>query len=191
LIQTDILAPGPAAPLAASATAPFLFEGSNPQFTNLVYPFLISSNGELTNSEPPSALASTPVALVVATGTALAPVNPAVVFEPASVNFNPIQVGQSLTAQITLYSTGSAPLTINSISILGDPSFSETNNCPASLAPSSSCNIQATFAPQSPGTFTATLNLFGNVSGSVPLSGNPPAPPPAPNFTLSATPTSV
>jgi hypothetical protein len=198
LIQPAILSPGPSNPLVVDPTAPFLFQGDqalNQGNGPLVFPLQIGDGGTLVNSEPPLDLAGIPVALVVATGTAIPPALPAVVFEPTSVNFNPIQVGQSLTVQITLYSTGSAALETGNISLSGDSSFSITSNtCPAELAPRATCFVYVAFTPLQPGNFTASLNLVGSVNGSVPLSGDPPGPvppPPTPSFTLTATPASV
>jgi len=183
--------PSPPAPLTASPTQPFLFEGSEAQSQPpLVYPLLIAKDGSVTNSEPPLVINGVPTSLVVASTASIPPTNPAFVFEPASLNFNPVSVGQTLTGQVQVISTGSSPLTINSISISGSADFSETNTCPASLPPVAICPISVTFAPSAPGNFTASLNLVGNVNGSVPLSGDPSGPPP-PDFSLSATPSSM
>jgi outer membrane autotransporter protein len=56
---------------------------------------------------------------------------------------------------ITLTNQGSAPLTINDISIEGD--FSQTNDCGSELATESSCQIQIVFSPQNPGTTEGAL----------------------------------
>ncbi|MFZ0520601.1 MAG: choice-of-anchor D domain-containing protein [Candidatus Acidiferrales bacterium] len=160
-------------PLAASAS--FLFEGDQALGQGngpLISSFVIGSNGAVTNATPALNLSGVPTALFVATSTNSAPVAPAFVFNPDSpFNFNPVADGQSLTGQIQVFSTGNATLTINSISVSGDPSFSQTNNCPAALTPSETCNIEVTFAPTAVGTFSASLNLAGNVSGALALTG--------------------
>jgi hypothetical protein len=169
-------------PIPLAAEASFLFEGDQALGQGngpLISSFVIGSNGEVTNATPGLNLSGVPTALVVATSTTSAPVAPAFVFSPAvPFNFNPVADGQSLTGQIQIFSTGNAALTINSISISGDPSFTETNNCPATLAPSATCNIEVTFAPTTVGTFAGSLNLAGNVSGALALTGTGTAPPP-------------
>jgi len=75
---------------------------------------------------------------------------------------------------VTLTSSGTAPLTISSISISGP--YTETNTCPASLAPGASCSVTVTFAPTVVGTAeTGTLTITSNASSSpntVALTGN-------------------
>jgi Divergent InlB B-repeat domain len=130
-------------------------------------------------------LSGVPTALVVATGTALAPVSPALVFEPASFNFSPVAGGQTSFAQLTIYSTGSVPLTISDISVTGSAFSEQSSTCPSSLAPSESCFGYINFEPSAAGTFTGSLNLTGNVSGTVPLMGTGTA---STQFTLQTSP---
>ena len=173
---------GSSVPTPLAAAASFLFEGDQALGEGngpLISSFVIGSNGEVTNAAPGLNLSGVPTALVVATGSTSAPSAPAFVFSPAStIDFNPVADGQTLTGQIQIFSTGNATLTINSISISGDPSFTETNNCPAALAPAATCNIEVTFAPTTVGTFSASLNLAGNVSGALALTGSGTPPPP-------------
>ena len=78
---------------------------------------------------------------------------------------------------VTLTSTGSAPVTISSITVSGQ--FTETNTCPASLAPGNSCAVTVTFAPTTTGAQTGTLTITSNAANSpntVALSGNGLAP---------------
>ncbi len=51
----------------------------------------------------------------------------------------------SATQQIVLSSSGLLPATINSIQLSQPSAFSETNNCPGSLDPGSSCTISVTY----------------------------------------------
>lgn len=165
---------GPYEPLAASSTAPFLFQGDQAiGVANgpLVFPFVVASDGSLTNAEPPLFLHGIPSAMVVATGTTPAPSGPAFVFEPATFNFSPVTGGQTSLAQLTIYSTGSVPLTISNIAVAGSAFSEQSSTCPATLAPSQTCFVYVNFAPSAAGTFTGTLNLTGNASGTVPLTG--------------------
>jgi hypothetical protein len=165
----------PFVPLAASPTAPFLFEGDQAIGQGngpLIFPFVVASNSELTNAEPPLNLSGVPSQIIVATGTAPAPSAPAFIFEPAVVNFSPVTVGQNSVVQITIYSTGSVPLTVSSLAVSGDNSFTEqSSTCSSSLPPGQTCFVYVEFAPGGASTFTGVLTLDGNVSGTVALSG--------------------
>jgi 6-phosphogluconolactonase (cycloisomerase 2 family) len=158
-------------PLVASPTAPFLFQGSLPQFTNLVYPFLIASDGSLTNAEPPRILAGAPIGLTVATGTTPAPSNPAFVFEPASLNFSPVAASGNAVAQLAIYSTGSLPLEISNISVTGSGFSQQSTTCGSTLAPGAICYTYISFAPPTAGSFTGRVTLTGNVSGVFEMTG--------------------
>jgi hypothetical protein len=68
----------------------------------------------------------------------------------ASLGFGNQNLGTtSLGKNLTLSNTGSAALNINSILSSGD--FSQTNNCPSSLNPSTNCTVTVTFAPSATG----------------------------------------
>ena len=78
---------------------------------------------------------------------------------------------------ITLSNIGGAALSIDSIGVSGANAtdFAQTSNCPASLAPATSCSITVSFTPSAAGTRTATLVVQDNASGSphtVSLSGS-------------------
>jgi hypothetical protein len=99
---------------------------------------------------------------------------PAASFAPTSLTFSAQPVGTSSTAkQVTLTSSGTATLNISSIQVAGD--YSQTNNCPAQLAASSSCTINVTFTPTTTGTRNGNLTVTDNASGgsqSVALAGS-------------------
>jgi len=112
---------------------------------------------------------------------ALAQVLPVVTLTPSSLNLGIVQQGGSSSSQVvpptntvTLSNTGGAPLVIAKIST-GDPAFTETDNCPASLAPGANCTITVTFSPTAvqPYSSTLTLTATGNMLGAtqVALSG--------------------
>ena len=177
-----------AQPFTITSLGSFLDTGSEPDSNppGLIYPYVIAPDGTLTNSQPPLILQGRANQFVIANTSAVAPLLPAFVFNPSTpFNFNPFTVGTSIVGQVQIISTGSVALTINSISISGDPSFTETNSCSTSLPPSSSCNIEITFAPTTVGTFAGMLSLEGNESGSLSISGIGVAAP-----TVTVTPTS-
>jgi len=107
---------------------------------------------------------------------------------PSSINFGQVNVGQKSQPQTaTLTNVGDSNLVIKKIGINGTNSndFQQTNNCPASLGPNKSCQINVVFAPAESGSLSATL--FVNHSGlgspaTVALSGT------AVDLTVSLTP---
>jgi hypothetical protein len=96
---------------------------------------------------------------------------------PTNLNFGNQTVGISSSPQIlTLQNTGNINLTITSIQITGTNShgFAQTNNCPASLSPNSSCTIIVTFIPGTSGTKSAAVSITDNAPNapqSVPIAG--------------------
>jgi hypothetical protein len=98
-----------------------------------------------------------------------------------TVNYSPAQA-------ITLTNSGNGPLTISSIALSGTnpASFTQMNNCPASLPAAASCTALLRFAPTAASSLTATLTFTGNASPttqSVTLSGSGVS---APTYTLSS-----
>jgi sugar lactone lactonase YvrE len=104
------------------------------------------------------------------------------VLAPQNLAFGNVTVGSHSNAQTaTLSNTGNAALSITSINFFGsDPgSFSQTNNCGASLAAGASCSIAVTCVPPTAGAFTANLGT------------NFPSPIPQQSITLTCDGTSV
>jgi sugar lactone lactonase YvrE len=77
---------------------------------------------------------------------------------PSLLNFTSSVGVQSAPQTITLTNTGSYSLAYDGVS-LEQPSsgFSETNNCPATLAPGAFCQFQVTFTPTAATTFSSGL----------------------------------
>jgi len=103
-------------------------------------------------------------------------INPQVKFTPSSLSFGTIKHTTTSTLDVTLSNPGTTPLTINSIGVTGTnkANFTETNNCPSSLAANGSCTIAVTFNPGAVGTFSANLTVNDNAllnPQAVPLSG--------------------
>jgi sugar lactone lactonase YvrE len=74
-------------------------------------------------------------------------------------------VGQSASAQaVTLSNTGTASLTVSSIT--ASANFSQTNNCGASVAAGGSCSINVTFTPTTGGSLSGTLSITDNSNGA-------------------------
>ena len=97
-------------------------------------------------------------------------IGPAVSFSPTSLNFSSVAMGSSSQIQVlTLTNNGNTDLSITGVQISGD--FSQTNNCPASLSPSSSCAINVTFTPSVTGARTGSVTVNDNAAGSPHVSG--------------------
>ena len=77
---------------------------------------------------------------------------------PASLAFSAQQVGTSSAAQaVTLTNNGNEDLSISDIQVTGD--YSQTNNCPATLAAAASCTLNITFTPAAAGPLDGALSL--------------------------------
>jgi len=110
------------------------------------------------------------------TGTA-----PAVSLAPASLSFGSLLVGSTSTAQSsTLTNSGSAPLTISSLTAAGSNAadFSVGSGCPlapATLPAGGSCTISVTFRPGGAGARSGSVQIADDAAGSphsLPLSGS-------------------
>jgi hypothetical protein len=83
---------------------------------------------------------------------------------PTSLAFPGQQVETSSAAQpVILTNTGNAALSISTMQVTGD--YSQTNNCPATLASNSSCTVNVTFTPTASGTRNGTLTINDNAQG--------------------------
>jgi len=93
------------------------------------------------------------------------PSPPAASLNPTSLTFGSQVVGSASAAQtLMLTNAGALPLAINGVQITGD--FTQTNNCPASLASLASCTISVTFTPSASGTRQASLAITDNAANS-------------------------
>ena len=102
------------------------------------------------------------------TGNAVAS-SPQVTLSPTSLTFPTQLVGTTSAAQVvTLTNTGTAPLTISSLSITGAQSadFAQTNTCGTSVLAGANCTISVTFRPTNRNNRAATVSIADNASGS-------------------------
>jgi archaellum component FlaF (FlaF/FlaG flagellin family) len=99
---------------------------------------------------------------------------PVVTLSPTNLTFSGQAVGTTSSAQtVKLTNTGSAVLEFSNVTTTGD--FSQTNNCPASLAAGGSCTISVTFTPTVTGSRYGSVVLTDNAADSpqtIPLAGN-------------------
>jgi Calx-beta domain-containing protein/ASPM-SPD-2-Hydin domain-containing protein/centrosomal CEP192-like protein/HYDIN/CFA65/VesB family protein len=121
------------------------------------------------------------VLFLTGTGVEVLVPKPSVSLAPTSLAFGIQRVGTTSSPKsITLTNTGSASLSVSSITAAGD--FDETHTCGITLAAGASCYISVTFVPSVEGIRTGSVTIVDDASGSphvVPLSGtgeNPPSP---------------
>ena len=87
--------------------------------------------------------------------------SPHISVSPASYDFGSVTIGSSISQTVSVFNTGNANLSINSIYIANTSEFSQINNC-STVAPNSFCSIYVTFTPASSGTKTANLTINSN-----------------------------
>jgi hypothetical protein len=97
-------------------------------------------------------------------------------FNPTSLSFPPTTVGQSSTKAVTITNIGVDTLNLNGFSFTGANAsdFTQTNNCPASLAAHAHCTVMVTITPGGTGSrvagMLATAN-GGDTQQTLPLNG--------------------
>jgi hypothetical protein len=103
---------------------------------------------------------------------------PAVTLSSTSLSFGNQPVDTTSSAQtVTLTNTGSAALSITSLTITGTNAsdFTEVaDTCGSSVAAGGTCTVEVTFTPSAASSYTATLSITDNATGSpqpVALSG--------------------
>jgi hypothetical protein len=110
--------------------------------------------------------------LLAAVGSA-----PLISFTPSAVGFpNQVVLTPSTPVSISIGNPGAGNLVLSSISITGtnsgDYSYTDASSCAtATIMPGGTCSFTVTFKPTAVGSRTATVNVTGGVSGTVPLSG--------------------
>ena len=95
-------------------------------------------------------------------------------FNPASLNLGSVTVGSSITLSATLTNDGAAAVNITGVSISpADGTFTQTNNCPATLNVQQTCTFQITFTPPDVFTYNATLSVTNSAGAAetLPLTG--------------------
>jgi hypothetical protein len=89
---------------------------------------------------------------------------PVVALYPAGLDFGGQGVGTtSAPATFTVSNPSGAPLAISGVTVSG--AFTVSNDCPASLAPGSSCALSILFSPTAIGEASGVLTISDNASG--------------------------
>lgn len=95
-------------------------------------------------------------------------------FAPASLSFGSIVVGSSATLSATLTNDGPAAVNLTGFAISpSDATYTQTNNCPATLSVQQTCSFQIVFTPPDVFTYNATLSITNSAgaAASLPLTG--------------------
>jgi N-acetylneuraminic acid mutarotase len=91
-------------------------------------------------------------------------------FAPGSLNLGNVMVSFSSTQSATLVNDGSAPVNISGISVIpADGTFTQTNNCPATLKVQQTCTVQVVFTPPDVFTYSATISVANSAGGAAKL----------------------
>ncbi len=109
-----------------------------------------------------------PVQTIALTGTGE---SLALGFTPASLNFGSlVAVGSSSTMSATLTNDGSASVNLTGIAISpADATYTQTNNCPATLGVQQTCMFQIVFTPPDVFTYNATLSITNGAGNAATL----------------------
>ncbi len=120
---------------------------------------------------------------VALSGSGIAAGSADINIEKLYIDFGERALDSETTETITLTSAGTVNLTITSI-VASGTTFSQTNDCPATLAPDETCTVTAAFEPTTSGAYDGTITLTDNATDSpqtIRLSGKGVSP----NATLS------
>jgi len=96
-------------------------------------------------------------------------INPGASFSPASLGFGNEEINTaSAVRRVTLTSSGTTSLTISMITITGANAgdFTQTNNCPGTLASAGRCTLNVTYTPSVLGAESASLMIADNAANS-------------------------
>jgi len=101
--------------------------------------------------------------------------NPVLSLNASSISFGAIVVNNATTQTVTLTSSGTAAVTVNSVIVSGSGFSISPLSLPATLNPGQTMNVSLTFDPTAvgaaTGTMTVTSNSSTNATATVSLSG--------------------
>jgi len=88
--------------------------------------------------------------------------NPQLTVSASTLSFGSISVNSSTTGTVTLTSSGSSPLTVNSAAVSGTGFSLTAGTFPTTLNPNSSMTLQVQFKPTASGAATGQLTIGSN-----------------------------
>jgi len=95
-------------------------------------------------------------------------------FSPSSLNLGSVVVGSSSNMSATLTNDGSSSVNITGISVSpANGTFTQSNNCPATLTVQQTCTFTIVFTPPDVFTYKATVSVTNNAgaAATLPLTG--------------------
>ena len=122
-----------------------------------------AASGQLT-IQSDSSTNSTAVVNLSGTGTATVVPNPQLTISPASLAFGNVTVNTPTTLPVTLSSSGTAPVTINSAALTGTGFTMSGATFPVTLNPTQSVTLNVQFDPTATGAVTGQLTINSNSS---------------------------
>jgi hypothetical protein len=100
---------------------------------------------------------------VTITGTGLSDLT-TVTVNPGLLTYQTVVWGLSATKTVTVKNTGAVDAILGAFTFSGAPDYTQTNNCPASLAPKASCSVMVTFTPNALGPLDGSLSFTDNTA---------------------------
>lgn len=142
------------------------------QSTGFSVEFAPQAVGSVSGSVTVTSDASNPTLTIPLSGAGIAPgtLSP----NPSSLAFGSVQVGHTFQLPETLTNTGGADVTITADNIVGSGFNVSGLTLPLTLSPGGSETFYVVFAPQSTGSYTASLKITSDASNptlTIPLSG--------------------
>ncbi len=118
-----------------------------------------AASGQITISSNSSTGSTTVVAL---SGTSTAAPNPQLTVSATSLSFGSVTVNSEATQPLTLTSTGTSPVTVNSVAITGTGFTIVAQSFPVTLNPTQSLTLQVRFDPTTAGTASGQITISSN-----------------------------
>jgi Abnormal spindle-like microcephaly-assoc'd, ASPM-SPD-2-Hydin len=91
---------------------------------------------------------------------------PQLTVSAAGLSFGSVAVNTATTQSLTLTSTGTSPVTVNSAAITGDGFTIVAGSFPVTLNPTETATLQVQFDPTSPGTASGQISISSNSASS-------------------------
>jgi hypothetical protein len=120
-----------------------------------------SASGQITINSNSSTGSSAQVTL---TGTSTAAPSPQLALSASSLSFGSVTVNTATTQALTLMSTGTSPVTVNSAAITGAGFTVVGSNLPVTLNPTQSVTLQVQFLPTTTGTASGQITINSDSS---------------------------
>src|SRR6202000_1027845 len=118
-----------------------------------------SASGQITISSDSSTGSTAQVAL---SGTSTAAPSPQLAVSAASLSFGSVTVNTATTQSLTITSTGTTPVTVNSAMITGAGFTIIRGSFPATLNPNQTAALKLQFEPTTGGALTGQLTISSN-----------------------------